>query len=175
MVDASSLERRHEYLLTDEDRATISAFEFRLSNNLWVLRDAVDWVQDFPNAKVLQGNLANFESYFNTRRQAMIDTVPRLAASENKDLQAIAPVLQQVAQQLEAMTTAVHLYLAQPSAEAAVTLKTNCTAICTAIRPLSEQIGNNPAYRAYKHYIDVNQLEASRVTVEFDLQYDEAA
>ncbi len=138
------------------------------------LRDAVDWVQEFPEAKTLQRNIANLESYFQRRIQAIDQTIPALTTSQNPDIQAMVTPLEQVRSHLAEMVGAMQTFLAAPSVAAGDTLKTTSRVICSRIRGASVAIGDNPVYRAYRHYIDQQQLEAQRVTIEFDLEYDEA-
>jgi hypothetical protein len=169
------VEVHHDYVLTEEDRNLIAAFEFRLSNNLWTLRDAVEWLTDFPYAKKLIDNVVNYGRYFDARRQAITDTIPLLAASHNPDIAVLPTPLQKVATTLEKLVIALQAYPATRSAEAAKKLLADCRAICDQVKPLGDTIGNNPAYRAYKKYIDDNKLEAGRVTLDFELEYGEEA
>ncbi|EKD75974.1 MAG: hypothetical protein ACD_43C00265G0004 [uncultured bacterium] len=168
------VELHSEYILHEEDRALISAFEFRLTNSMWMLDMALDWLKDCPHSPKIVANITQFDRYFRAPRQAIIETVPRLAASKNRDIRALVPPLNNVVTQLDDLTQRLSAYLAQPAAtEAAQALYEAYQTIYAKVLPLSEAVGNNPAYRAYKKYIKENQLEDSRVTLDFELEYSE--
>lgn len=169
------LELRRDYILAEEDRNLIAAFEFRLSNNLQSLRDAVEWLTDFPQAKKLIDNVINYGRYFDGRRQAIEQTLPGLAVSHNPDAAALVIPLQHVSTILEKLVAALQAYPTTASPDAANQLLADCRVMCAELKSLSEIIGNNPAYRAYKKYIDDNKLEANRVTLDFELEYGEEA
>lgn len=169
------LEHQHDYVLSEADRHLIKAFEFKLSNNLQSLGDAIGWVVDFPYAKKLITNVINYDRYFRARQQAILEAIPKLQASINPDIQAMAEPLTRVANELGKLTDALAVYPTEPSADAARGLLAQCRSSRAALKPLSETIRTNPAYTAYNRYIYDNQLEASRVTVDFDLEYGEEA
>ena len=159
------------YELAATDWSAIQTFEFRLANNLWVLRDAIGWVAEAPQGKVLQENIAKLADYFGQRQQAMEAALPQLTASQNPDVQAMAEPVRTVSGQLTSMVQEMRTYLETRTPEAALTLQRSSRVICDAMKASSQDIGTNPAYRAYRE----SQPEDKRVTIEFDLEYDETA
>lgn len=175
-ADSIFIERSRNYVLSDEDRDVITAFEFRMTDNLWVLSTAIQWLTEAPNTQKLINNIINFDRYFRTRRQAILETLPRLQASKNQDMRNLWNPLKEMAEKLDELTTALASYPTAPSPGTAAALQAKCRAICGSIQLLGESVKNNPAYDAYILYIDQHKLEANRVTVDFELQYsDEAA
>lgn len=170
-----TIETRSNYVLSEADRDLIHNYDFRLVNNLWMLREGLGWLADFPEAKKLISNIEQFERYFKERRQAIMDTLPRLAASSNPDLRAVVVPLTLVAEKLNDLAQALGTYPERPSADGARALLENCRTICDQIKPLSDEVGNNPAHRAYAKYIKESNLEAGRVTLDFELEYGEEA
>lgn len=168
---AKSRERVAPYHLEDSDRSGIAQFEFRLANNLQAVSDAVGWIQDFPHAKVLQRNIENLQNYFDQRAAAMGEAVAQLSTSTNPDVQAMLEPLKAVQADLIALTAGFKAFLQQPSAEAAHAMQQLTRELVKKLRVEGDRVGNNPAYRAFRD----QQGEAQRVTIEFDLEYDEAA
>lgn len=149
--------------LTEADRRLIKAFDFKLSADLTYLDYIFSELNKNIHNEVVKKELEVMKLYLLNQAGRMIDVVDNLQQSSNPELQKLVEPLQGVCSQLASLGGQIDILLRDFVPDTLVDTKAFLTETRNKLLQSSGLIKHNPAYRAYRTYVEQNDLEGVRV------------